>query len=609
MCGIAGFYNSNFNKQDLLALRETLMHRGPDAQGVYFDATKKVGLAHTRLSILDLSKAANQPYYSKCGRYVMVYNGEIYNYKELAKKHKLNTLTTSDTEVILELFVKLGAGFVHELNGMFAIIIYDIVSEDIYLFRDRIGIKPLYYYINNKSLVFASELKSFKELSLSLSINKNAIANFLLVGYIPHDKTIYNEIKKVPSGSYIKVNKGDFEIKNSWKPNQIISKETVSNEQEAKTTLKGLIESSVSYRMISDVPFGTFLSGGTDSGLVTAVAQSISATKINTFSIGFKEAKYNEAEHAAKVASFLSTNHHEFILSEKDAIEQVDNLLNVYDEPFADSSAIPTLLVSQMAKKEVTVTLSGDGGDELFMGYGMYNWAARLSNPVIKQVRKPISFILGMGGNREKRAARVFNYTSEKRIKSHIFSQEQYFFSEKEIGELLLEFTPVTIEEEYLNLPRNLSAREEQAFFDLSNYLKDDLLVKVDRASMFHSLETRVPLLDHRIVEFALNLDESLKVKDGISKYLLKEVLYDYVPQQLMSRPKWGFSVPLEKWLKNDLKYLTDKYLSKEYLELTAIFNVGFVQNLVRDYLGGKSYLYNRVWQLIVLQKWLIKNE
>ncbi len=610
MCGIVGFYSKDnqYTNEHLLAMNDVIAHRGPDASGYFND--KHCYLGHRRLSIIDTSESANQPFYSHCNRYVMVYNGEVYNFKELAAKYKIVAKTSSDTEIVLTLFTKLGVSFVSVLNGMFSITIYDTTEKQLFLFRDRVGIKPLFYYQSEGLFAFASELKSLKKLlNKKLSINKTAVSDFLYLGYIPEPNTIYEEIKKFPSGSYAIVKGGALEIKKYWDNAEKIDAQIISDEHNAKHTLKELLVSSVEYRMISDVPLGTFLSGGTDSSLVTAIAQSISNKPVKTFSIGFKEAKFNEAVHAKTVAKHLNTEHHEFILSEKEAIEQVDKLLNIYDEPFADSSTIPTLLVSEMAKKEVTVTLSGDGGDELFMGYGMYNWANRLSNPLIQTFRKPISYLLSKGDNRKQRAAKVFDYKSNTRLKSHIFSQEQYFFSEKEISKLLIQDSAISIEENYPNLERKLSPREMQAFFDFNTYLKDDLLVKVDRASMFHSLETRVPLLDHRIVEFALNLDESLKIKGDVQKYLLKEVLYDYIPKNIMDRPKWGFGIPLVTWLSKDLKYLIDNYLSKQIVEKYGTVRFENVDAIVKQFINGKTFLFNRIWVLVLLHKWLKDNE
>jgi asparagine synthase (glutamine-hydrolysing) len=607
MCGIAGFlsFNQIFSKPDLENITNALIHRGPDAAGFYYNNI--IGLGHRRLSIIDLSNAANQPMFSQCGRYVIVFNGEIYNYKEIANDLNVQLKTTSDTEVLIEAFVQWGVNFVNRLNGMFAFVIYDTRDELIYIYRDRMGIKPIYYYHNDNDFVFASELKSFNHLpSINKGgINKTALNEFLYLGYIPAPLSIYNSIKKFPSGCYAVIGKNKFEIKTYWNLEEQVEEKVITNIQEAKSKLEELLLSAVQYRMISDVPFGTFLSGGIDSSLVTALAQKLSDKPVKTFSIGFKEGKFNEANHARAVAEYLKTEHHEKILSYNDALDLLDTVFDAYDEPFADSSAFPTLLVSKFAREHVTVILSGDGGDETYLGYGSYEWNKRLNNPLINTFKKPIGILLGMGDNRAKRAAQLFQYPNKKRIKSHIFSQEQYCFSENELQDILNpEFkAALAFDENIITVGRKLSTIEEQALFDLKYYLQDDLLVKVDRASMQHSLEVRVPLIDYRLVHFALNLSEDLRKHKGISKFLLKEVLYDLVPKHLFERPKWGFSIPLVEWLQKDWKVLIDDYLNKEAIESAGIFNYRMVNALVSRFLKGETYLYNRIWLIILVQK------
>ena len=613
MCGISGFISKKLIKKDLIKMTNSMQHRGPNANGHYFDLNNSIGLAHQRLSIIDLSEEANQPMLSHSGRYIMVYNGEIYNYKEIAKKlNEINWRTNSDSEVILEAFSKWKFNFINELNGMFAIAIFDKLENSLHLFRDRIGIKPLYYYHKNNELIFASEIKAFKEINIELTIDNNSIYSYLHLGYIPKNNSIYKEIKKVEPGCFINYKNGKLKKTYYWKTEKFIKKDLIYSFENSKKHLNSLISNSVKKRLISDVPIGTFLSGGTDSSLVTAVAQNISSKPINTFSIGFKEAKYNESNHALKIANHLKTNHTEFILSEKEAIDEIEDIMNHFDEPFADSSALPTMLVSKMAKNHVTVCLSGDGGDELFMGYGSYSWAKRLSNPIFWNLRNPISKVLSLSqNNQRKRAGLVFN-SPKKNWKSHIFSQEQYLFSESEINKLLLTNYNSSIID-LLNtehiLDRKLSSIEKQAFFDLNNYLIDDLLVKVDRSSMFTSLEARVPLLDHEIIEYSLNINHNFKINGGIQKYILKEILYDYIPQKIMNRPKWGFSIPLEKWLKNELNYLIEKFLDKKTLNYIGILNISEVENLIQRFRNGENYLYNRIWSLIILNKFLLKNE
>lgn len=617
MCAITGIYTlkQQANTTWVQAMNSSLAHRGPDADGLAKSISGHCVLGHRRLSIIDLSTGANQPMQSACGKYTMVFNGEVYNFntikKDIEKYRKIEWKTNSDSEVILEAFATWGKQFVYKLNGMFAVAIFDNENEVLWLFRDRIGIKPIYYFWDKEHFVFASELKAINQLKEQLggfSINRQAVGAFLRLGYIPTPHTIYNEVKKMPSGSFMAVTQDGLNTETYWDIRKKVAPKTNQNEQEAKTELKKLIQNSVSQRLISDVPFGTFLSGGIDSSTVTAVAQSVSSKPINTFSIAFEEAKYNEAKYASQVAKHLKTNHHELMVSYTDALAQFDRMLTAYDEPFADSSAIPTMLVSKLAKEKVTMTLSGDGGDEQFLGYGMYTWANRLNKPLVHTLRKPIAWALDKSNNRYKRASALFRYTKQEELPAHIFSVEQYLFSAQELNTIL--------QKEYqhsLNLDlnpklnRKLSVAENQAFFDLRYYLQDDLLVKVDRASMQFSLETRVPLLDHNIIEFSLNLDESLKQKNKTNKYLLKEVLYDYVPKKLFERPKWGFSIPLRQWLKNELSYLRKQYLSREILEKWQIFDVAKVLELEQRFLNGEDFLYNKLWLIIVLNSWLEK--
>ncbi len=617
MCGIAGFIDpeSILNKQDLQLMTDSIKHRGPDAEGIYYDQQKGVGLGHRRLSILDVSSSANQPFYSRCKNYVIVFNGEVYNYRELAVKYNLTLSTTSDTEVILELYVKLGKKCVEEFNGMFAFAIYAIQTQELFLCRDRLGVKPLFIYREGGFIVFASELKSLlssSSLKKKLTLNKKAVRLFLHLGYIPEPYSIYNEIQKFPSGSYATISKSDQVEEKYWKPEDKIAEHTRSNYASSKIELNELLTNSIRYRMISDVPLGTFLSGGIDSSLVTAIAQRNSDMPINTFSIGFKEAKFNEAVHASKVAKFLKTNHHEFMLSEHEAMESLETIIEHFDEPFADTSALPTWMVSKMASKEVKVILTGDGGDELFMGYGSYSWAGRLAKMNNEAVRNIIKVGLkATGKNRFKRVANLFDYDSSTNVRSHIFSQEQCFFSEKQLDEVLTKQSYTEADTTWPNFnptARLLSPKEQQALFDLNYYLRDDLLVKVDRASMYASIEAREPLLDYKLVEFALNLDEKLKHSKGISKLLLKDVLYDYIPSTYFDRPKWGFSIPLGQWMQKDMGYLITNYLSEEVTAQVGVVTYTYIKSLKDRFQKGELYLSNRLWAVIILHKWFLKN-
>ncbi len=622
MCGIAGYISLNNSIKPIQLKKATglLQHRGPDAEGFYFSDDETVGLGHRRLSILDLSASANQPMFSADGRYVIIYNGEVYNFIELKQKLKdkgASLSTTSDTEVILQLFAELGVQCFKDFNGMFSLAIYDIKTKLLTLCRDHAGIKPLFIYYDETSLVFASELKSIQSIKEGqLTINKKAVPYFLHLGYIPHPLTIFKNAEKFPAAHYLQIDTTQTFFKtistgitSFWSLELTIEKTSLKNETVAKKILTDLLFDSVEKQLVSDVSIGTFLSGGIDSSLVTAIASKVSSQKINTFSIAIDDGKFNESKYAKQVSDHLQTEHHEFRVKEKEVLNLIDNLLPAYDEPFADSSAFPTMMVSQLASKNVTVALSGDGGDELFMGYGMYAWAKRLSKKWVPFSRHSIFNASKLMNDKYQRAGNLFAYPGKQNIKSHIFSQEQYFFSEQEIKEILIEekFDFKKINTSSL-AKRNLSHEEEQSIWDFNYYLPDDLLVKVDRASMLYSLETRVPLLDYRIIEFAFNLNSELKMKSKNMKYILKELLYDYVPKYIFDRPKQGFSIPLNKWLKTDLKYLLEKYTSREIIERHNLLSYSKVDNIKKQYIAGRVYLFNRLWAIIVLHWWLEEN-
>jgi len=620
MCGIAGSYSKNkIDKQAMQKATDTLLHRGPNAGGYYLDDTGKVFLGHRRLSIIDLSTTANQPMYSSDGRFAMIYNGEVYNFNELRTKLPEQLWKThSDTEVILELFAKYGAESFKWLNGMFALAIYDQQNHKLFICRDQVGIKPLFYYWDETDLVFGSELKVIKELlklegkQAALQINRTAIPYFLHLGFIPEPLTIYQKVCKFPSAHYATVDasSGKMEFYKYWKAEEHFLTSPVTSEKEALPKYKDLLFDVVQSQMISDVPLGTFLSGGIDSSLVTSVASKLSTQKVKTFSIGFQENKYDESPYAEAIAKHLQTDHQTFKVSVNDILELIPSLLDVYDEPFGDSSAYPTMLVSQLAHQKVTVTLSGDGGDEIFQGYGMYTWAKRLHNPFVKALRKPAYLLTQMMGNRYKRGGALFNYPSEKHLYTHIFSQEQYFFCEKELKDLLVDTSFNFDEINTLHVVNNNAEQADlQAFWDFNNYLKDDLLVKVDRASMKYSLETRVPLLDIRIIEFGLNLDYNLKVqKEYGTKYLMKKVLYELVPKEMFNRPKRGFAIPLKEWLQGPLKYMITDYLNDTIVKEYRIVHPEKISKLLAEFYAGKDYLYNRIWLLIILHWWLKNN-
>lgn len=608
MCGIAGIIRSSNGEQDIRLMTEALAHRGPDATGYWSDNICHLG--HQRLSILDLSDAANQPMVSHNGRYIMVYNGEIYNFKEMARELGISLNTSSDTEVILEAFSRWGSAFVERLNGMFAIAIWDKDEQTLHLFRDRMGIKPLYFYSDENLVAFASELKALTavpEIRKNLEIDNEALGHYFHTGFIPAPLSIWKKIRKFPQGHRAQYRSGrSIEIEPYWTIDGQVNQKVISDEKSAKEELEQLLIESVRSRMISDVPFGTFLSGGIDSSLVTAIAQSQQDTPLHTFSIGFMESRYNEMHYARQVADYLKTNHHEFVLSERDAMDLLPNLMDVYDEPFADSSAIPTMLVSKMAKQHVTVTLSGDGGDECFLGYNSYRWAERLNHPLTKALKSPIGMALKMGNPRMRRASWLFDPDQSADNPSHLFSQEQYLFNAKEVDAMMKSGYSPDLFQEQKSHKRKLTAAEKQSLFDLRYYLPDDLLVKVDRASMHFGLEARTPLLDHRLVQFAMNLDANLKIRGGDSKYLLKQVLYKYAPASLFDRPKWGFSIPLVHWMRKEMNtYMEDMLRSEKINNILAVRTNDIPA--VQKWHKGDDLYYNRVWQLVVLSQFLEK--
>ncbi|HTF80815.1 MAG TPA: asparagine synthase (glutamine-hydrolyzing), partial [Cytophagales bacterium] len=469
-----------------------------------------------------------------------------------------------------------------------------------------LGVKPLFYYYHQGMLAFASEIKALKlhpMVKSRLSLNDEAVAAFLQMGYIPQPHTIYNEIHKFPAGNFA-VLESQLHFHKYWTFADQITPSLLMDEYEAEEKLETLLHSAIKYRLIADVPVGVFLSGGIDSSLVTALASKYHSGKIKSFTIGFKDGKFDESKHALKVAQHLNTEHHELIIEEKEVFENLDNIFDIYDEPFGDQSMLPSLAVCKLARAHVKVVLTGDGGDEFFYGYGAYTWAQRLQNPFFKQSHFLLSKILSIMPARYKRVAELLDYDGSTHMESHIHAKENGYYSSKELKALMHKSTSTFRPYTSHITARPLQAIEKQALFDAEVYLRDDLLVKMDRASMHHGLEAREPLLDFRIVELALNLDVGLKKRDHQSKYLLKKILYKHVPQQLLERPKWGFTIPLNAWLNKDLAYLKDEYLNKEIVALYGIVKFSKVQDLLKSY-NHKPYQTQQVWALILLHKWL----
>lgn len=610
MCGIAGIVSPEGGelRQNVENMIHSLRHRGPDAWGVWHDDALTACLGHTRLSILDLNPRANQPMMSQWGRFVLVYNGELYNYRQIARKLSLKLHTTSDSEVLLEAFARLGPECFTMFNGMMAAAIWDKQEKKLFLARDRVGKKPLFYYQNGTSLYFASEIKALLRVIKVPQPHREALSWYLHLGYIPQPLTAFSEIYKFPSAAWGVFAEGLLNIYEYWNAGQLIPPEPKQlSETEAIHQLAILLEDAVRLRMVSDVPYGAFLSGGIDSSMVTFLAAHQYAGKLKTYTIGFKEAAHDESRWAEKVAAHLQTDHRTFILSEKEAAEALPGLLDVYDEPFADTSAIPSLLIARQASREVKMVLTGDGGDELFMGYGSYRWARRLSRPPWKNFHNLLARFFSLGPDRYRRVARLLAFDEKTWLPGHIFSQEQYFFSEDEFGDKRIRLPRPG----FLPLPgtgRALTPEELQAFFDLNYYLKDDLLVKVDRATMRYGLEARSPLLDYRLVEFALNLPVNLRMKKGHLKYLLRQALFHFVPEDLFDRPKQGFSIPLSQWLRNELKGYVDENLSDNLIHTYGLVDAGYIRQLRHFFENGHHHLYNRIWALAQIHAFLKKH-
>jgi asparagine synthase (glutamine-hydrolysing) len=622
MCGICGFITKeNIGLDKLKAMNDTMYHRGPNDSGEEIYPSSKgynVGLAQRRLSILDLSPLGHQPYVSEDKRVVIVFNGEIYNFQELKKElNGYNFKSNCDTEVILAAYLKWGIKAIEKFNGMFAIAIFDRDKDKIYLCRDRIGKKPLYYWLEGENIVFGSELKpimkAFEYINISKTVNKKVMARYIYQKYITSPDTIFENVYQVEPGRSISINIGENLSVNKacfWDINTIYHEKKgtgPNNFEEAKSELKKILEKAVRNRMISDVPLGTFLSGGYDSSLITAVAQSISDIPVKTFCVGFEDEKYNEAKYAAEVAKHLGTKHTEYYIGESDMLSLVESIPKYYDEPFADSSQIATMLVSKLAKNDVTVALSGDGGDEFFCGYNIYK--------KVEQAQK-----LDLLGEIAHRAGRLGNLEAKYPFKLRVISQNRN-----------LEAKTQFIAGNYIKVAENMirvegarpcfydwesrytedNWQERRMLLDMETYLPSDILCKVDRASMKYSLETRCPILDREVMEFAFSLPHEFKYKNGIKKYILKELAYDYIPRELLDRPKTGFAVPVDKWLRGVLKNQLLDYTDKDYLKRQGIFEPEYTSEFIRKYLktgdagSGSGANYSRtVWAVFVFQQW-----
>ncbi|RYZ26936.1 MAG: asparagine synthase (glutamine-hydrolyzing) [Chitinophagaceae bacterium] len=612
MCGIAGFVDraKKSKEKELRSMSTCIRHRGPDADGFFFKEEDGVGLTHRRLSIIDLSEAANQPFYSANGRYCMVFNGEIYNYRDVAATYGIQQRTHSDTEVVIEAFAKKGTACLNDFNGMFSLAIWDLQEQELFLARDRFGKKPMLYYYDGESLFFASELKSFFALDIPKEINTAALQDYLFLEYVPVEQTIIKGITKLKNGHCLRFKNGRINISCYY---DLFEKLSPGNhpvtENTALDQLDELLSSSIELRQVSDVPIGAFLSGGTDSSLICAIFQKQNTSPINTFTIGFDVADFDETKYANAVAKHIHSNQKVFSLNDKESIAIVDKLPRIYDEPFAAPSCIPSYLVCKKAREVATVAMSGDGGDELFMGYGYYFTYRTLKNIFrydLKLGRRLLSSLLPLIGSKYERGARLFRQLDNEALWMHTWSEEQGMFSEKEVSELLARpYRHTAMKESWEKIDQlPIHEFEKISLFDTTNYLANNLLYKMDSASMANSLEVRNPYLDYRLVEYALNLPMNLKINGKTQKYLMKKLSERYLPKELIYRKKWGFPAPIGDWLYKDLSYLIDTWLSKEQLEKHHLFNFSFVNALVKEFRNGKKFHYKRLWSIIVFQMW-----
>lgn len=632
MCGIAGFLSCRHfdplkNILPEAALR--LTHRGPDDSGLFFCKKSGVGLAHRRLSVIDVSEAGRQPMSNDAGNIHIIYNGEIYNYKKLRNRLTASGYSfksASDTEVLLKAYEAWGPECVQHLVGMFALAIWDDRNQYLFIARDRLGIKPIFYHCGKDLFLFGSELKALMTFdAFPKEIEPDALSLFFHYQYVPAPKTIFKNTYKLLPGHYALVSNSGIDVKPYWRLPDATADTHIADEDDAVEALDELLTGAVSDHLISDVPLGALLSGGIDSSLIVALMQKINSSPVKTFTIGFSEKSFNEAPWAASIAGYLKTDHTELIVTPADAIEVIPKIPEIYDEPFADSSAIPTVLVSRLARSRVTVALSGDGGDEQFCGYVRYWMTESLSNAHKYTPRRLVGLLKKLPAQwMEKAYLSIQNLLPQRLVVANFqdkWDKSLLLLSEKgslqdlyrmticlwtlaEIKKLLGHPVPESAFEKAFADFSNHTMLSRLMHVDLKTYLPDAMLTKVDRASMAVGLEVRVPLLDHRIVEFTSMLSEKLKYRNGTGKYLLKKLLARYVPPELFVRPKMGFGVPLGDWFREKLKPFLLDYLSAERLNRDGIFDVHYVQNILKEHMSGRINHQHRLWSLVVWEMW-----
>jgi len=620
VCGIAGFIRNNIEDTDKTHLKnmaDRIFHRGPDAGGIYLDGN--IALCHRRLSVLDLTEAGNQPMQSASGRYIIVYNGEIYNFQSLRNELESNGahfLTKTDTEVLLTLYEQKGALCLERLNGMFAFAIWDKLEKSLFLARDRLGKKPLYFYQNGKQFIFASEIKSILALpNVKRTIRLDAVKDYFFYQYVPDPKTIFNNIHKLEPGHWLKIDEKGITKQQYWD----VSFASTHNKSQAEIQheLYDLLKDSVHQRMVSDVPIGAFLSGGIDSSAIVGLMANNCRKPITTCSIGFRSKQHDEVHFAEQVARQFRTDHHEFIVQKN--VE--DNLLRIasyFDEPFSDPSFVPTYFVSHLARQQVTVALAGDGGDENFAGYTKYS-IDRIENNIRQIIPTiirsaffpPVSNALSSSHNRYIRKASSLLGTLALKP-DHSFFITNSFFNEKLWDQLIIgdlkkhtaEYDAAEITSHYYNKADTDDHLAKILYTDIKTYLPGDILVKVDRMSMANSLEIRAPLLDYRVVEYAASIPSNLKLKRQEKKYILKECLRNLLTDDILDREKMGFSVPLARWLQKEIHAIARKYLFNPNSGISEYFNIKKLSLIWDDHQKQKWDYSKELWSLFIFELW-----
>jgi asparagine synthase (glutamine-hydrolysing) len=644
MCGIAGFFSDNHTDElidSLSKVNETLSHRGPNDSGLYVEKENGLGLAHRRLSILDLTAAGRQPMKTEDGSVYIVYNGEVYNYRSIRtelQSHGFSFESDCDTEVILKAYQKWGTDCLKRFSGMFAFAIWDRNKCRLFLARDRLGIKPLYYHVSNGMFIFGSELKALMAFGrFPKHIDEEALALYLHYQYVPAPRTIFQNTRMLLPGHFLLYENRELKTVRYWRLRlpEGTDREKLT-ETEAIDQLDNQLLRSVKDRLISDVPLGALLSGGIDSSIVVAMMQRVAGTgnPPRTFSIGFREKGYDEAPHALRIAQYLGTRHTELYVTPSEALDVIPALPEIYDEPFADSSAIPTYLVSRLSRTRVTVALSGDGGDEQFCGYTRY-WGVRSLETFNRSVpdffRRLISGTLKRVPPKFAKNAyellqpvipqrlNVKNFPDKWDKLTRLFSREDIaelyrmavsLWPPEDLSRLLLDKSlvenglPVTRYEKTFETTKGHSTLTRLMAVDRNTYLPDAMLTKVDRASMANGLEVRVPLLDHRLVQFVASLPDHMKYRNGTGKYLLKKLLGRYLPPELFERPKMGFGVPIDKWLQNELKEMLRDYLSTDRIKREGRFDNRCIQKTIEEHVSGERKHQYRLWGLLMWQMW-----